>query len=100
MLDSLTFERRGFLRAAGLAGLGAAAGKVMPAWAQPVSAGIVRPLPTVSGNDIALSIGNVAVRVDGKVSKAIGINGTVPGPLIRLKQGQQARLRVTNTKSH
>jgi CopA family copper-resistance protein len=97
MLDSLTFERRGFLRAAGLAGLGAAAGKVMPAWAQPVSAGIVRPLPTVSGNDIALSIGNVAVRVDGKVSKAIGINGTVPGPLIRLKQGQQVRLRVTNT---
>ena len=97
MLNSLTLERRGFLRAAGLAGLGAAAGNVMPAWAQSVSAGIVRPLPTVSGNDIALSIGNVAVRVDGKVSKAIGINGTVPGPLIRLKQGQQARLRVTNT---
>ena len=97
MLDSLTLERRGFLRAAGLAGLGVAAGKVMPAWAQPVSAGIVRPLPTVSGNDIALSIGNVAVRVDGKVSKAIGINGTVPGPLIRLKHGQQVRLRVTNT---
>ncbi|MEG3153855.1 copper resistance system multicopper oxidase [Sphingomonas sp. RB1R13] len=97
MLDSLTLERRGFLRAVGLAGLGAAAGKVLPAWAQPVSGGIVRPLPTVSGNNIALSIGNVAVRVDGKVSKAIGINGTVPGPLIRLKQGQQARLRVTNT---
>ena len=97
MLDSLTLERRGFLRAAGLAGLGAAAGNVMPAWAQPVSSGIVRPLLTVSGNDIALSIGNVALRVDGKVSKAIGINGTVPGPLIRLKQGQQALLRVTNT---
>ena len=97
MLDSLTLERRSFLRAAGLAGLGAAAGNVMPAWAQPVSSGVVRPLPTVSGNDIALSIGNVALRVDGKVSKAIGINGTVPGPLIRLQQGQQARLRVTNT---
>jgi len=100
MLDSLTLERRGFLRAAGLAGLGAAVGKVLPAWAQPVSAGIVSPLPTVSGKDIALSIGNVAVRVDGKVSKAIGINGTVPGPLIRLKQGQQVRLRVTNTMPH
>ena len=69
MLDSVTVERRGFLRAADLVGLGAIAGKTMPAWAQPVSSGIVRPLPTVSGNDIALSIGNVAVRVDGKVRK-------------------------------
>ena len=96
MLDSLTLERRSFLRAAGLAGAGAAFGTVMPAWAQSISAGMVAPLPTVSGRDIALSIGNVAVRVDGKVSKAIGINGTVPGPLIRLKQGQDVRLRVTN----
>ena len=97
MFESLTLERRNFLRAASFVGAGAALSKVMPAWAQPVSAGIVSPLPTVSGSEIALSIGNVAVRVDGKVSKAIGINGTVPGPLIRLKQGQQVRLRVTNT---
>ena len=97
MLDPMTLERRSFLRAAGLAGFGAAIGNVMPAWAKSVSAGIASPVPTLSGSDIALSIGNVAVRVDGKVSKAIGINGTVPGPLIRLKQSQQARLRVTNT---
>jgi CopA family copper-resistance protein len=97
MLETLSLERRGFLRAAGIASAGAALGKVMPAWAQSVSMGMVAPLPTVSGSDIALSIGNVAVRVDGKVSKAIGINGTVPGPLIRLKQGQGVRLRVTNT---
>jgi CopA family copper-resistance protein len=97
MLESLSLERRGFLRAAGLAGAGAAFGNVMPTWAQSVSAGMVAPLPTVSGSDIALSIGNVALRVDGKVSKAIGINGTVPGPLIRLKQGQGVRLRVTNS---
>ena len=97
MLDSLNLERRSFLCAAGLAGAGAASGNVMPAWAQSVSAGMVAPLLSVSGSDIALSIGNVAVRVDGKVSKAIGINGTVPGPLIRLRQGQNVRLRVTNT---
>ncbi len=100
MFESLTLERRNFLRAAGFVGAGAALTKVMPAWAQPVSGGIASSLPTVSGNDIALSIGNVAVRVDGKVSKAIGINGTVPGPLIRLKQGQQVRLRVTNMLPH
>ena len=36
------------------------------------------------------------MRIDGKVSRAIGINGTVPGPLVRLKQGQTARLSVVN----
>ena len=62
-----------------------------------VSPGLVRPLPTVSGTDIALTIGKVAVRVDGKVSRAVGVNGTVPGPLVRLKEGQKVRLSVTNT---
>ena len=97
MLDKLALERRQFLRAAALGGAGAGLVGVMPAWAQPTSAGLVRPLATLSGTDIALSIGTVAVRVDGKVSRAVGINGTVPGPLVRLKEGEKVRLRVTNT---
>ena len=68
-----------------------------PAWAQPVSPGIVRPLPTVSGEDIALRIGHMAMTIDGRTSHAIGINGTVPAPLIRLREGQNVRLRVENT---
>ena len=97
MLNSFALQRRQFLRAAALGGAGAGLVGVMPAWAQPVSRGLTRPLATVSGTDIALTIGKVAVRVDGKVSRGIGINGTVPGPLVRLKQGQQVRLSVTNT---
>ena len=89
----LSIDRRGFL-AGGAAAAGIAA--VCPAWAQQVSRGIARPLNVVSGSDVALTIGDVAVRVDGKVSRGIGINGTVPGPLIRLKEGQNVRLRVTN----
>jgi CopA family copper-resistance protein len=67
-----------------------------PAWAQPVSPGIAAPIPTVSGSDIRLRIARQTMRIDGKVSRAIGINGTVPAPLIRLKQGQTARLTVVN----
>ena len=67
-----------------------------PAWAQPVSSGITAPLPTVSGNDITLRIARQTMRIDGKVSRAIGINGTVPAPLVRLKEGQTARLTVVN----
>ncbi|WP_309601296.1 copper resistance system multicopper oxidase, partial [Sphingomonas sp.] len=97
MFDKLALPRRQFLRAAALGGAGAGFAAAMPAWAQSVSGGLVRPLPTVSGSQIALTIGKVALRVDGKVSRAIGINGTVPGPLVRLKQGQNVRLSVTNT---
>ena len=89
----LAINRRGFL-ARGAAAAGAAA--IYPAWAQRLSAGIPAAIPTVSGTDIALTVGDVAVRVDGKVARGIGINGTVPGPLVRLKEGQNVRLRVTN----
>ncbi len=97
MFDNPALGRRDFLRTAGLTGAGAALAGVTPAWAQQLSPGLPRPLPTVSGTDIALSIGKIAVRVDGKVSRAIGVNGTVPAPLVRLKEGQKVRLRVTNT---
>ena len=93
MLQIPSLSRRGFLAGAGAATAGAA---IFPAWAQPVSAGIARPLPTVAGNDISLTIAPVAVRVDGKVSRGLGINGTVPGPLVRLREGETVRLRVTN----
>jgi CopA family copper-resistance protein len=96
-MNELVLGRRALLRAAAVSGAGFGLAQALPAWAQPLSKGLVRPLPTVSGNDIALTIGQVSVEVDGKVSRAVGINGTVPGPLIRLKEGQRVRLRVQNT---
>ena len=96
-MNELVLGRRALLRAAAVSGAGFGLAQALPAWAQPLSKGLVRPLPTVSGSDIALTIGKVSVEVDGKVSRAVGINGTVPGPLIRLKEGQRVRLRVQNT---
>lgn len=96
-MNELVLGRRALLRAAAVSGAGFGLAQALPAWAQPLSKGLVRPLPTVSGNDISLAIGQVSVEVDGKISRAIGINGTVPGPLIRLKEGQRVRLRVQNT---
>jgi CopA family copper-resistance protein len=88
--------RRQFLRDATLGG-GALALPWLPAWAQPVSAGIATPLPMLSGTDIALTVAHLTRTIDGTRSHAIGINGTSPAPLIRLKQGQQVRLSVTNS---
>ncbi len=88
--------RRRFVSGALGGGAAAAMAAWFPAWAQPLSSGIAAPIPTVSGSDIRLRIARRTMRIDGKVSRAIGINGTVPAPLIRLKQGQTARLTVVN----
>lgn len=95
-----TFDRRHLLRGSVMAGSGMAMAAWLPAWAQTESAGITpRPsglLPEVSGEDIRLRIAHQTMRVDGRESHAIGINGTVPGPLIRLREGQSVRLHVEN----
>ena len=92
----MNIDRRSFIGAAAAGGATAALVPWFPAWAQPVSQGITDPIPTVSGSDISLRIARQTMRVDGKVSRAIGINGTVPAPLIRLREGQNVRLSVRN----
>lgn len=96
MMPTFETDRRALLRGAALAGGGLGLASWFPAWAQPVSAGIVQPLPTIGGTDIALRIAHRMMTVDGRESHAIGVNGTVPAPLLRLRQGQTVRLSVTN----
>jgi FtsP/CotA-like multicopper oxidase with cupredoxin domain len=87
------FDRRAFL--GGALGLGAAG--LFPAWAQSGSPGLRADLPTLSGGDIRLSVGHSAFTVGGRTGHAITINGTLPAPLVRLTEGQNVRLHVTNT---
>ena len=96
-MNDLFPGRRALLRTAAMTGASVTLARAFPTWAQPLSPGLARSAPTLGGNDIALTIGTVRVEVDGKISRAVGINGTVPGPLIRLKQGKRVRLRVKNT---
>ena len=95
MMNQLV-ERRALLRAGALGAAGIGLSGLFPAWAQPVSGGVAKPMPTVSGQDIALTIDRMRLLVDGKRMPAIGVNGTVPAPLVRLKEGQNVRLSVTN----
>ena len=89
-------ERRTLLRAGALGAAGLGLSGLFPAWAQPVSRGIVRPLPTVSGQDIALTIAEKPTIIDGIRMPGIAVNGGSPAPLVRLKEGQNVRLSVTN----
>lgn len=45
---------------------------------------------------IDLSIGSLGVNVTGRRSTAVAINGTVPGPLLRLREGEELEINVTN----
>ena len=47
-------------------------------------------------NVIDLVIADLALRINGRTGSAMAVNGTVPGPLVRLREGQEAILRVTN----
>jgi len=89
-------ERRSFLQAGalGLAGLGMTS--LMPAWARTGSPGIVPGMPTVSGDDIHLTIAHTAFTVGGRTGHAVTVNGVLPAPLIRLREGQTVRLHVDN----
>jgi len=90
-------SRRVLLRGfAGGTGLLAAQG-LLPAWAQSGSAGLRSDLPTLEGPNVRLSVGHSPFTVGGRTGHAITVNGTLPAPLIRLREGQTARLSVTNT---
>lgn len=91
-MQSLELGRRALLKGAALGGGALMLQPWLPAWAQPVSAG----LPTLTGEDIALRVGNDTLDIDGKLARAVNINGTVPAPLLRLRQGQKLRLTVDN----
>ncbi|CAN7382151.1 copper resistance system multicopper oxidase [Caulobacter sp. LjRoot300] len=92
------FDRRRFLRSLAVVGGGASLANLLPGWARAAESGDPRRAPpALSGQDIQLTIGHTPVTVDGVAAHAVTVNGTVPGPLIRLKEGQRVRLSVTNT---
>jgi CopA family copper-resistance protein len=89
-------RRRGLLRAAALGGAGFGLSGLLPAWAQPVSRGIAPEMPTLSGELLKLAIDHTQFRVGGRPGHAVTINGTIPGPLLRLREGQNLRIEVEN----
>ena len=85
--------RRPFLKGAGAFGALAAIESILPAWASPASAANTAGL---SGNVIDLNIAETRLRIGDRTATAKTINGTLPGPLIRLREGQDVTLNVTN----
>jgi CopA family copper-resistance protein len=92
----MKFDRRALLRGAAAGGGLWALQAMLPAWAQTGSTGLRSALPTLSGPDIGLTIGRTPFTVNGRTGQAVTINGTLPAPLLRLREGQSVRLSVAN----
>ena len=90
------FTRRDFLKSVAAVGLLTGLDRLAPAYAaeyvglrKAMAAGEV-------GQAIDLRIQRTAIRIGDQEAKAVTINGSIPGPLVRLREGQNAILRVAN----
>ena len=92
-MSALFTTRRAILKGAvGLGGLAA-----IPAWARAMPHGPIRQgFDEVSGRVIDLAVGQGAIEVAGRSGHAFAVNGSVPGPLVRLKEGEAVTLHVAN----
>src|SRR3990167_7306619 len=93
------FDRRQLLQGTSVIGGGLALNTLLPSWAQSATPGLTPAMPTLTGPNIDLTISHSRLTVDGRVGHAVTINGTVPGPLLRLREGQNVRLSVNNELS-
>lgn len=89
-------SRRKLLTRAAALGAATAALPNLPVWAQSGTRGLPPNMPTLSGENFSLQIAKSRFTVGGRTGDAITINGTLPAPLLRLREGQNVRLAVTN----
>jgi len=94
-MNSKQISRCPSLKCAVVAGLLAAMESLVPTSAV-TNAADAGSQAVLSGDVIDLTISEQLFRLDGRTAPALAFNGAIPGPVIRLKEGQQATLRVTN----
>jgi len=59
-----------------------------------------QPLPSLSGSNFDIDIGYKTVNYTGRERPATAFNGSVPGPILRWREGDRVTLRVTNHLAH
>jgi CopA family copper-resistance protein len=87
-------SRRRFVQGLALGGAAATFGLLRPdrAFAWPGTA----VSPVLTGSDFALEVGETPVNYTGRPAIATTVNGSLPGPILRMKEGSRVRLSVTN----
>jgi CopA family copper-resistance protein len=60
---------------------------------------LAAPAPVLSGREFQLEIGAVPLTINGRQTTATGVNGQVPAPILRWREGDTLTLAVTNRLS-
>jgi len=81
---------QGLSLATGLCAVGLAGSRAL-------AVSLSKPPAELSGTEFDLEISRFAVNYSGKTSFATAVNGTVPGPLLRFREGDTVTLRVKNS---
>ena len=89
-------NRRRLLQTAAGSGIFLGFSGLTPAWARSADQGNLG-IPALSGTKYDLTVGEFPVRINGRAGMAVGVNGTIPSPLIRFTEGEEITLNVTNT---
>ena len=76
---------------------GAVATGLLPRWARSATAPALDVTRSIPRSEYDIVIGRTAITIGGVERDAMTFNGTVPGPLIHLREGDDVTLRVTNT---
>ncbi len=95
--DEAVFQpsRRRFVTGAALGGVAAGLGlHRLPAWAATLPVSHTPPILTAT--DLDLSIGASQVNFTGRVRPAVTVNGSLPAPILRWREGDTVTVRVAN----
>ncbi|MFT6914225.1 MAG: CopA family copper-resistance protein [Motiliproteus sp.] len=86
-------SRRGFVKGLAVGGIVSAMPGLLSANTRDTRLGSA---PVLSGQDIHLVIDETPVNFTGATRMATTINGSIPAPTLRLREGDEVRIRVTN----
>ncbi len=90
------FTRRHVLGAASVGTGVLAIEGLMPAWARSGPGSWPPADPHTGAHEFDLNIARTPIMVDGKQGTAVTMNGSVPGPIMRFKEGETVTIRVHN----
>lgn len=89
-------QRRRFLKRASLFGGSALAAGMLPAWAMSGSASDLTGINALSGTRFDLDVARAKRVIDGEVGSAVLVNGQLPAPLLRWREGDEITVNLTN----
>jgi len=98
-LHQVSTPRRRFVQGLAAGGVLAAFPSILHAASSLVEGTITGTVPELSGEVIDLVIGESPVNFTGVVRTATTINGSIPAPTLRLREGDDVTIRVTNKLS-